>query len=71
MLGWINRLLGVAFAILKCVLGLGFLAMIFTSANESWHLIKPEVLNDSVLYPIIKNIADNVFPYLKSLLTLK
>ena len=71
MLGWMNKLLGVAFAILKCVLGLGFLAMVFTSVNESWHLVKPEVLNDSVLYPIIKDIADNVFPYLKSLLTLK
>ena len=71
MLGWLNRLLGVAFSLAKCILGLGLLAMVFNSLNASFDLVKPEVLSDSVLYPIIKDIADNVFPYLKSLLSLK
>ena len=71
MLGWVNRLLGSVFSLMKCILGLGLLIMVFTSVNESFHLVKPEILAESVLYPIIKDIADIVFPYLKSLLTLK
>ena len=71
MLGWLNKLLGVAFSLAKCILGLGLLTLVFNSLNTSFELIKPEVLNDSTLYPIIKDIADNVFPYIKSLLTVK
>ena len=71
MLGWVNKLLGVIFAMAKCILILGLIVLAFNSMNASLNLVKPEVLDDSVLYPIIKSIADNVFPYLKSLLTLK
>ena len=71
MLGWLNKLLGVAFSLAKCILGLGLLTLVFNSLNTSFELVKPEVLNDSTLYPIIKDIADNVFPYIKSLLIVK
>ena len=71
MLGWLNRLLGVAISLVKCILGLGLLVLVFNSLNASFDLVQPEVMADSILYPIIKDIADTVFPYLKSLLTLK
>ena len=70
-LGWINKLMGVVFSVIKCILGLGLLILIFNSLNTSFDLVKPEVLDDSILYPIIKDIADTVFPYIKSLLTQK
>ncbi len=71
MLGWANKLLGVAFSLVKCLLILGLLVMAFNSLNTTFGFIKPSVISESVLYPIIKDIADCVFPYLKSLLSLK
>ena len=71
MLGWLNRLLGMVFSLLKWMLVLGLLVMAFNSLNTTFEIVRPEVLADSVLYPIIKDFADNVFPYLQSLLTLK
>ena len=71
MLGWLNKLLGVAFALVKSLLVLGLITLAFNSLNTSFSLVKPDILADSVLYPIIKDFADAVFPYLKSILTLK
>ena len=70
MLGWVNRLLGMIFSLAKCVLILGLAVLAFNSLNETFGFVKPEQLSGSVLYPIIKDIADSVFPYLKSFLTL-
>jgi membrane protein required for colicin V production len=71
MLGWLNRLLGMCLSLLKCVLILGLIAVAFNSLNETFGFVKSEYLADSTLYPIIRNIADVIFPYLKSFLTLK
>ena len=71
MLGWVNRLLGAAFAFAKAILILGVLILVFNSINANFNLVDAKVLEESVLYPIIKNISDTVFPYLKSILTLK
>ena len=71
MLGWVNRLLGAAFAFAKAILILGVLILIFNSINANFNLVDAKVLEESVLYPIIKDISDIVFPYLKSTLTLK
>ena len=71
MLGWVNRLLGAAFAFAKAILILGVLILIFNSINANFNLVDAKVLEESVLYPIIKDISDIVFPYLKSILTLK
>ena len=70
MLGWLNKLLGVVFALIKCLLILGLVVLAFNSLNDTFGFVKPEQLSGSVLYPIIKDIADSVFPYLKSFLTL-
>lgn len=70
-LGWINRLLGMCFSLMKCILILGLALMAFNSLNNTFGFVKPEQLAESTLYPIIRDIADSVFPYLKSFLTLK
>ena len=71
MLGWLNKLLGVVFAAVKCLLIIGLVILAFNSLNTNFNLVNPETLSDSILYPIIKDVADKVFPYLQSLLTLK
>lgn len=71
MLGWLNKLLGVVFALLKTALIVGLLIIAFTSLNETFHFVKEATLNDSVLYPPLKKIAFDVFPYLKDMLSFK
>ena len=70
-LGWVNRLAGVTFSVLKTALILGLVAMAFNSWNDSFGLVKPEVLEDSVLYGPVKGMADAIFPYIKNMLSLK
>ena len=69
MLGWVNRLLGAAFAFAKAILILGVLILIFNSINANFNLVDAKVMEESVLYPIIKNISDTVFPFIKYMLS--
>lgn len=70
MLGWLNKLLGVFFALLKTGLIVGLAIMAFDSLNATFHFVKEQVMAESVLYPPLKKIAYEVFPYLKDMLTL-
>ena len=69
-LGWVNRLAGMCFSLAKCLLILGLLAMGFSSLNSTIELVRPEYIEGSVLYPILKNMADTVFPQLRNFLSL-
>ena len=68
MLGWLNKLLGGVFAILKWVLIMSLIVVAFNSINQTFNIVKPNVLAESQLYPVLTEIANSVFPYLKSLL---
>ncbi len=68
MLGWLNRLLGVIFSMLKAGLIIGLVIMAFCSLNSTFGFVSEETLNSSVLFPPLKNMAYSVFPYLKELL---
>lgn len=70
-LGWVNKLLGVAFSLLKALLIIGLVIMLFSTLNDNLEIVKPETLADSVLYQPIKNLSDTVFPFIKNMLTLK
>ncbi len=69
MLGWLNRLLGVLFSLLKAGLIIGLAIMAFCALNDTFKFVSEETLNSSVLFPPLKNLAYSVFPYLKELLT--
>ena len=69
LLGWVNRLLGLAFALLKTALIVGLLVIIFSSVNESLQLVENSILNESMLYPTFKKLAFEVFPQIKEILT--
>ena len=68
MLGWLNRLLGVIFSLVKAGLIVGLVIMAICSLNNTFQFISEEMLNQSVLFPHLKNMAYTVFPYLKDLL---
>lgn len=69
-LGWLNRLAGLVFALLKTSLILGILIMVFTSLNDTFDLVSEATLNESALYPPFKEAAFKIFPYIKDMLTL-
>lgn len=68
MLGWLNKLLGVLFSMLKCILIIGFLIIVFEAINDTFGLVPESYLSDSLLYTPFRDIADSVFP-LKELLS--
>lgn len=68
-LGWINRLLGFVFAILKVAVILGLAIMAFEALNSSFGIVDPDKLSGSPVYSHLKGMAETVFPYLKSLIS--
>lgn len=69
LLGWLNRLLGVIFAILKYVIIIGLILVAFDWINSELGLVRKSVLDSSVLYRPLINAADTIFPYFKGLLS--
>lgn len=68
MLGWADKLLGVALGLLKAGIVIGLAVILFNTVNTKLELVSPDVLGQSVLYGPVKDIAYTVFPYLKELL---
>ena len=68
MLGWLDRLLGLVFALLIAGLLIGICIVLFDTLNAKFELVDNAILDESVLYSPIKDIAYTVFPYLKELL---
>lgn len=68
-LGWLNRLLGLLFSLIKTALILGLVICLFDSLNGKWNLIKPETLSESSVYDYLKDFGMKFFPFLKSLVT--
>ncbi len=68
MLGWLNRLLGVALAVFGVILLSGVLLSLIQYVNTTWFVIIPQdVMAKSEGIKIITSISDAVFPYIKSL----
>ena len=67
-IGWMNRVLGGLFSLLKSALIIGLILMAFDSFNTNFHKVPEEVLAESILYEPIKNLAEFIaFPFLKGL----
>lgn len=67
--GWIDRLLGVLFALFKVCLILGLLILLFDAFNQTFGFVSQSKVNQSVVYVHIKNFTNVVFPYLKLLIS--
>jgi Uncharacterized membrane protein, required for colicin V production len=68
-LGFLNRILGLVFAIVKVGLILGLLILLFESLNSTLHLVKPETTSGAVVYNALRDIANSIFPILKTFVT--
>lgn len=68
-LGWLDKLLGIAFSLLKSGLIIATLIIVFDTINQTFHLIQDKTLSESVLYGPIRDLTYRVFPFFKSLLS--
>ncbi len=67
-LGWLNKVLGLVFALATSALVIATLIILFDTVNVKFELTKSPVLEGSVLYNGLKDLGYFVFPYLKQLL---
>lgn len=68
MLGWLDRLLGAVFSLIKAALVIGILIILFNTLNTTFNIVPESYFNDSVLYGPLKRTAYGIFPYFKELL---
>jgi membrane protein required for colicin V production len=64
-LGWINRLAGAAFSMLKTILALSIVILLFEKINLNNMLVKKETLDNSIFYNPTKEISAFVYPQIE------
>jgi len=69
MLGWLDKLLGLALSLLKAAIVVGLVILLFDTVNEKLEIVKEDSLVESMFYGPLKDFAYVIFPYLKQLIT--
>ncbi|MFW6277724.1 MAG: CvpA family protein, partial [Prolixibacteraceae bacterium] len=64
MLGFINKLAGLAFGILRSALILSILLIVFDKIDEDVEILSKEAKTESRLYEPIRNFAPSLFPFI-------
>lgn len=67
MLGWLDKLLGLAFALMKALLIIGLIVVFIDYLDSHLHLIGGDLLTKSVLYGPLKELTFDIYPYIKEL----
>ncbi len=65
MLGWLNRITGMAFGLLKTAFILSILLLVFNKIDTDVHILPEDVKSGSQLYEPIRGLAPTVFPFIK------
>ena len=69
LLGWLDKLAGIIFALIKYAFIFSILIYLLESLNELFKFLPKETLDNSVLYGYLSKVAPVVFPYLKNLVS--
>lgn len=64
-LGWLNKLGGAVFSLLKTVLMLSVIISLFQKININHMLVKEETLNTSIFYHPIQDVSKFMYPSLE------
>jgi membrane protein required for colicin V production len=67
LLGWLDKVLGILFAIIKTAFILSIVIYLLNSFDLLWSFLPKKSLDDSILYSLLQEIAPRLFPYLKGL----
>ena len=68
LLGWLNKLLGIVFSFVEVAVILSILLYLFNSINNLLDLVSEDIIAESKFYQPLLNLADKLFPTLKSLI---
>ncbi len=68
MLGWLNKALGIIFALLKVILAIGLLILLFDSVTAALEVDCSKATGKSFFYTPLKDLANMFFPYIKELI---
>lgn len=66
MLGWLNKILGLVFALTVNALIIGIFIILFDTLNTKFGFVRDEVLDKAIVYTGLRDFCYLVFPYLKS-----
>lgn len=64
-LGFVNRLFGVIFGILKWAFIISVLLVVINKVDKKVNFISPEIKNESILYQPLSNFAPSIIPSLE------
>lgn len=64
MLGFVNKLAGLVFGILKAALILSIVLVVFDKINEDMNILSEETKTESRMYEPIRNLAPSIFPFI-------
>ena len=67
LLGWLNRLLGVIFAILKYALIFSVIIYLLSALDSLYDFIPDDLTGQSKLYAAVKAFAPKLFPYIQQM----
>ena len=66
MLGFVNKLAGLVFGILKAALILSILLVVFDMIDENEKILSPETKENSRMYEPIRSLAPSIFPFIEN-----
>ena len=67
LLGWLNRVLGVIFAIIKYALIFSIIIHLLLGLDNLYDFLPEHLTGESELYVAVKSFAPKVFPHIKQL----
>lgn len=65
LMGWLDKLAGVLFSILKYLFILGVFVYLLESLDSIYPFMPRQIINCSKLYPLIKGIIPSVMPFIQ------
>ena len=64
MLGFVNKLAGLVFGIVRAALVLSIVLIVFDEIDEDVHILSAEAKEESSMYEPIRNLAPTIFPFI-------
>ena len=64
MLGFLNKLAGMVFGIVRAALILSIVLVVFDKIDEDVEILSPKVKSESRMYEPIRNLAPSLFPFI-------
>ena len=67
LLGWLNRILGIIFAIIKYALIFSVIIYLLSALDSLYDFLPDDLTGESKLYMAVRSFAPKVFPYIQQM----